>query len=307
MWDRGEQKGDVEVDVVEDDSDDIPPKKIFLVPTLPLSALPRRPKATVVKPPMSGPLSVATGKIMVDRQSPDALATIYADGNDVQHSVSSCYIVTGSHPHTGSWSITPDNFHSSMLMFACRRLVSPNWLNWRDQFSQPNRDHPDFSQFKLDAITWALFDEKNLTSSVRLEYKGETYDLRNQFFWRTIVCGRQSSPFDFIMDDLEDDGGEKRFVATWIDEVGKRISQDVMDMVFCFTEFASDTMPYRHLCDPKFQLWRWDSGVYQVRRGMESISNLIPQDVMDRLDRFKRIHAEVEERLRPHLSTLGVL
>ena len=303
MWGNGEQDDDVTVDVIDEMR-----TKTFSIPLEPLSEHVERPKATVIRPPMSGPLSVATKGILVDRQAPDAMASIYADGNDVQHSLSSCFITTGPNPHTGSWSITPDNFHSSMLVFACRRLVRANWLNWRDILGRPDIMHPDYPQFRNDCILWGLFDEKNLTSSVMLEYGGRDHDLRNQFFWGKIDRDGES-PYDmsFVMEDRASDESDDRFVDRWIEDRLDSIPSDLFDMLVAFSDFTWATMRFRHLCDPKFQLWRWDAGLYQVRRGMESISDQIPPSIMRRLDEFKRLHAVVEDRLRPFLYTLGVL
>jgi len=312
MWSWGRQEEPITLDIFPED---IPEghsflKKTFSVPSDPLSAHVMRPKATVVRPPMSGPLSIATGKILVDRQSPDALATIYADGNDVQHSTSSCYIVSSSHPHTGSWSITPGNFEESMVLFSIRRLVIPTWLNWRDQFATPKIDHPSCPQWSLDAIIWSLFEGKNQTSSLgNMTYKGQVYDIPNHFFWMTP---EEMMQIDGLPRPIWQQcrTAKPRFVASWLKENEGDLCEDAQEVLRLGKDLVRLSAPHRMDALPKFQLDRWDSGFYQIRMGLfgkKDVPFQQSEEMTDIMDQFKIAHKALGDRLRPHLHTLGVL
>ena len=306
VWGRGGEDLPPEFDVLEEDiPEGYSSRKIFSCPSLPFSSIPIRPKATVIRPPMIVPLAVAEKG--VDKQSKDAIASIYSDGNDVRHSFSSCYITTGPNAHTGSWSITPDNFDDTMFLFSVRRLVKPNWLNWQDQFSCPDGPEDEIEEFKWDAIAWSLFERKNMTSSVKLSYKGEDFDLRNQFFWGELEGKRQSNSSDFIQDDIDENGMCETFVHRWIGDHIDRISLDIQDVISMFSKFTSETFRFRHLCDPSYQLHRWDAGLFQIRRGMLDIKESLPEHVLQILCDFDHMHSSVAERLRPKIRRFGIL
>ena len=76
--------------------------------------------------------------------------------------------------------INEGNLWQCAVMFAMEKVVSPSWLNDRDQFLMPEVDLSD--GFKLDCLIYMLFNNSNLTASADgLEWNGKTWSIVNHF------------------------------------------------------------------------------------------------------------------------------
>jgi hypothetical protein len=308
QWQAGASDDEVVVDVI-DNVGAVAGRKSFAAATTPLTKWVARPKGTVVRPPMNGALGIAE-KALVDKQSPDAIASLYSDSNDVQHSTSSVFLTSGPNPHTGSWSVTPDNFHDSLVCFAARKLVTPTWLNDRDEFSVPDTAHADYTGFAADAIVWSLFHGSNQTSSLgNVSYKGQTYDIPNGFFWMTP---EEMLAIDGLPRPIWQQcrTAQPRFVSRWLGERAEAFSPDAQEVLALGKELVRVSAPYRVHALPKFQLDRWDAGWYQLRMGLfgkKDVPFQQPAAMLDAMARFQVAHRALGDRLRPMIYTLGFL
>jgi hypothetical protein len=310
MWKVGTSENEVIVDIL-DGPDVVVGQKIFAAAQNLLSKWVDRPKDTTVRPAMNGALGVVDkAKVSLDRLAADGIGYLYFNSNDVQHSGGGSYTTSGPNHHGHGWSITPTNFHDSMVCYAARKLVIPTWLNNRDEFSVPDLTHPDYEQFALDAIVWSLFHGSNQTSSLgNISYKGQVYDIPNHFFWMTP---EEMSNIDGLPRPIWQQcrTAKPRFVASWLKEHEDDLCEDAQKVLRLGKELVRLSAPHRMDALPKFQLDRWDSGFYQIRMGLYGSKDVpfkLNPGVMDLMEQFKVQHKALSDRLRPGIYDLGFL
>ena len=308
-WKPGESASDVAVDVL-DGPDTVAGRKTFKPAERPLSKWVKRPKGTVTRPPMNGALGVVErDTVRQDKMPEGALCYLHQTANDVQHSGSQCYVVTGPHESANGWPITPANFHDSMVCFAARKLVKATWLNDCDEFSVPNTLHRSYPRFALDAIVWSMFHGANQTSSLgNVVYKGERYDVPNHLFWidpaeMMAWPGLPRPTWQQCRTAV------RRFASSWLESNAPSLSPDAARLLELATSLARLAAPFRASALPKFQLDRWDAGWYQIRMGLygKDAPFVRPPELDAAMKEFKAAHAAVGDRLRPMLYALGIL
>lgn len=296
-----------EFDVVERNKDGILVKtgtKVFKPADRPMNKWVKRPKATEPALPMVS-WYPQTGKVYADKLATGAIGYLESNCNDVQHCGSAVNLTTG--PRRMGWSITPDNFHESLVVMACRKLVKPTWQNDRDEFNIPLLDHPAYPQFALDCVVFALFHGANYSSSLDpVEYKGRMFELRNQFMWVTPdeFAGFAGLPMKVAAEARK---AETPFVATWLR--GKQFSPDARDVLAAATKMLRESARFRLSADPKYQLHRWDAGWYQVRFGLYGKDvKFQPTPAMAAAHaEFQTAYKALGDRLRPIMYELDVL
>jgi len=311
LWETGVVDGDVVVDIL-DGPDTVTGQKIFAPADQPLSKWVDRPKNTVARPAMNGPLGILEGKgVRADRFVSDGLGYLRSPGNDVQNSISVCNLVSGPHAHGNGWSVIPSNFRDSMVVLAVRKMIEPlmSWLNDRDEFSIPNLTHPDYDQFAIDAITWVLFNRFNQTSSLgNVTYKGQVYDIPNHFFW---LSPEEMSEIPSLPRPIWQQcrTAKPRFVASWLKDHEEDLCEDAQHLLHLGKELVRISAPHRMDALPKFQLDRYDAGWYQIRMGLfgKDIPFKPSEGMADLMEEFKVAHKALGDRLRPGIYDLGFL
>ena len=272
----------------------------------PLSEWTDRPKAVDVRPPLSSAI-VLSKEADADTLASDAIGYMMSVSNDVQNCSQGVALFSSVYFHGHGWSIIPDNFHKSMIVFTVRRLVKDTWLNHNDEFNQPNEKHKDFIQFALDAVVYALFNSKNQSSSLgNVKYKKKIYDIPNEFFWLTHaeIAQAQGMPAATLKQMQKD---PERFVATWIQ--GKLFSPDAAEVLRLGKEMVLTSALHRNNAPVKFQLDRWDAGWAQVRQGLfaKDTTFVKTPEMIKAQEDFQTAYAALKERLRPMIYALGFL
>jgi hypothetical protein len=294
----------------------------------PLNEWVKRPKATVVRPPMNGALTVVDEegwvcaragswvrltvnkkgekakpiRISCDSVSPGALGYSWSQANDVYHQQRTG-LFSSPYQDGHGWPVTPANFDQSLLVMAIRLLPKHTWLNHYDQFNEPNVRHPAIAQFKLDAIVWALFHGKNNASSLHpVSYKGKTYDIENQFFWTHPFLMRavKDKPLPIIQ-QLKT--ARMRFVTNWLNDNLAFCSPDAQALAQGANLLVLDSLPDRKNASAKWHLDRWDAGWYQLRMWIKAES----KKWQPALKALTEKHSKLGDRLRPLVYDLGCL
>jgi len=300
------KKFELKLDVLERDDSGILVKtgtKVFKPADRPMNKWIKRPKATEPALPVTSWAPNKTASIRADTQAKGAIGYLRSCSNDVQQSSNGVMLVSGV--HRDGWSVTPDNFLESLVVMACRKLVKPTWLNWQDQFNVPLLDHPAYPQFALDCVIYALFNGKNYASSLDpVEYKGRTFELRNQFFWLTADFFKQITGLpQKIAARAKDDP----FVAKWLK--GKTFSPDAETVLDAATQMVVTSAGKRGAADPKYQLHRWDAGWYQIKFGLfaKDVKFTPTPEMTAAKTAFDTAYDKLKERMRPMLYELDVL
>lgn len=114
------------------------------------------------------------------------IGTIMLTSNNVDKNAQAVAIFSSLAKIGGSRivSIEKDNFERIVSMFAARRLIIPNWMNWTDEYLAPDESNPKYEEFVNDSVVFSLFESKSQQSSLRnVEYKDKSWEIKNEFFW----------------------------------------------------------------------------------------------------------------------------
>ena len=227
-----------------------------------------RPKGIKKFPPMSSALTVAyKNKDRRDKIAENFLAGFMCPGNDFIHQNWTAFL-SGSYVGFGALSVTPENFEQSMIVHMVRRLPKATWLNDRDQFLQPNK--PLSREFIVDAVIWSLFSASNQTASLKnVEYEGEIYQIRNNFYpfelseVRSWECSSLSIAARLEM------ATEDRFAALWLEKHVDELSSEAKSVLRAGREIYKRF--YGELARLDVAKWKiedWDAGWYQIRMSL---------------------------------------
>lgn len=200
-------------------------------------------------------------------------------------------------------SIETDNFTRCTSLFAARRLIQKNWINWADEYMKPNTEHPLWQEFVNDSIIYSLFESKSNQSSLRqVEYKGKLWDIKNEFFWMSkdeIKKLANENNLDFTYNDAN--VSSERYVYTKLQGIElSREAQDVLDKAI---ELTKRSFKYRELFNEEhseYQILNWDCGWYQIK-GM--LKEYMPNEYKEFTDLYKKL----ADKMRPMVYELGFL
>lgn len=242
-------------------------------------------------PPLSGALNVAyKNKDRRDRISDGFLASLVVKGNEFSNQT---YVSILSAPYVsaGAFSITAENFEQAMIVHMVRRLPKATWLNDRDQFLQPNKELQ--REFITDAVIWSLFAPSNATASLKdVEYEGEVYQIRNNFFPFELSEIKSWSCSSFSIAAQLEMPQEDRFAALWIKNNRASLSSEALAVLNAGREIYKRFYAELNKLDVrKWKIDNWDAGWYQIRMSLDAKLSL----------------EELSKKLLPQIYELGFL
>ena len=250
-----------------------------------------RPPCTKKFPPLSGALNVAANnKDRRDRVAENFLASLTIKGNEFSNQT---YVSILSAPYVsaGAMSVTPENFEQAMVVHMVRRLPKATWLNDRDQFMQPTKKLTP--EFVSDAVIWSLFAPSNQTASLRdVEYEGEVYQIRNNFFPFTLAELRTWRCSSIKIVQLIDSAHEDRFAALWLKAHADELSTQARDVLSAGREVYKKF--FAQISTLELSRWKiddWDAGWYQIRMALGATVDL----------------SALSTKLKPQIYELGFL
>lgn len=205
------------------------------------------------------------------------------------------------------WDITKDNFDKAISFFTARKLVSPDWINSKDEYMVPNIEHLLYKQWQSDCIVHSIFNTASNQSSLR-NIGNNKCNIQNQFFWMSYkeianLAGGKYSKDDIntaIEDDIEDFGKE-RFVYKKLQEV--TLSPDAQAVLDMATELVQSSFKYRkqfNIEHPEYHINTWDAGWYQIK-------GLLKEYNPEGLKQFNNLYKQLEDRMRHLVYELGFL
>lgn len=248
-----------------------------------------RPPGVKKFPPMSGALKIAAeNKNRRDRIAENFLASFVCVANGCTYQECTT-LLSAPYVSPGALSVTPDNFEKCMIVHAVRRLPKTSWLDDQDQLMQPSKELS--AEFVADAVVWSLFAPSNHTTSLSgVEYEGEVYRIKNNFFpFELAEVRRWQCSSEEIRLQLETET-EDRFAATWIKN--HKLSAQAEAVLSAAREVYKKF--YAELDALDVQRWKitdWDAGWYQIRRSLDTSVSL----------------KDLSEKLEPQIYKLGFM
>jgi len=202
-----------------------------------------------------------------------------------------------------SISILPTNFTRCTSLFAARKLVVGNWINDKDEYMAPNTEHEKWQEFESDSVVYSLFNTSSNQSSLRnVEYKGKSWDIKNEFFWMSkdvMMALAEEFSNDYCYNDAR--VSDERYVYKLLQ--GMELSKEARDVLLKATQIVAKSFPYRQMFNeehPEYQVINWDCGWYQVKA-------IAKEYLKDDLEEFKALYKKLSEKMLPMVYELGFL
>jgi len=189
--------------------------------------------------------------------------------------------------------VNAENLWQCAVYFTMTKIISPSWLNDRDQFLQPSEELSD--EFKDDCLVWMLFNHSNLTASADgLKWEGQDYSIVNHFipFTEDEVDAPSRFESDFMVEYM--DGKDFSEEAQAVLDAGR----DIWKAYFSMTD--------EYTIRNEYKLDRCDVGWYQIRKALEARnkSGNYPKVNFSKLEEAYKI---LTDKLRPCVVELGFL
>jgi hypothetical protein len=204
------------------------------------------------------------------------------------------------------FSVTENNFLKSMVLFSVRRIIRADWTNEKDEYLAPNQEHEQFEQFKYDSLVYSLFEPKSNQSSLRqIEYKGQMWDIKNEFFWMSKDRMKEladENGYDNLYNDARTSTDRHVYKLLFGEErIYDRLSDDAKVVLDKATELVERSMELRQvMANDENHLDAWDAGYSQLKLVWKEY---FQEDFKE----FRQHYKNLEERMRPLVYELGFL
>ena len=233
------------------------------------------------------------------------LGYMLSNANSVQsNNTNVALFSTGIYKGHG-FSVNEDNFERAIVLFSARKIINSVWLNEKDEYFIPNTEHSEYRQFYIDSIVYSLFNNSSEQSSLRgIRYKGENWDIKNEFFWMSNREVRESAGEVYNHSISEQFSQEERYVYKKLfgDEMlYDELSEDSKQVIGIAIELTKESMVNRETYSSyENQAYNWDAGYSQLK-GLWKFHD------EDKFKEFRRLYKNMEDRMRPLVYELGFL
>lgn len=260
-------------------------------------------------PQLSNPINVA--KDGAGRYCDNFLGYMNNNGNSTYHNgtlvgLYSSGFSGGSKGKGNSpgFPFTEKNIYNVIALFTARKTITSNWVNQKDEYLAPNTEHPDYAQWNRDCLVYSLFNNSSNQSSLRrIDYKGEKWDIENQWFWLSnkemLELADKEHNHDLYRDCKNFDGD--RFVYKRLQEI--ELSDHARGVLDHATELLKGSFEYRNMLaneHPEYHLSAWDAGWYQIKLILKEYSP-------DWLKEFSSHYRAFENDMRKGVYKFGFL
>lgn len=232
------------------------------------------------------------------------LGYVFSKCNNIDSNTQNVAIFSTLYSDGHGQCLVDSNFTRCTALFAARRLVQKNWINWADEYLAPNEEHEKYQEFVNDSIVYSLFESKSNQSSLRqVEYKGKLWDIKNEFFFipKSTI---QDLANEYGLDEIYNDArtSNDRYVYTKLQ--GLTLSNEAQAVLDKAIELTTKSFKYRQLWDdehPEYQTTKcWDAGYYQLKGIWKEY---LPKE----FEEFKQLYKALSSKMLPMVYELGFL
>jgi hypothetical protein len=226
--------------------------------------------------------------------------------NPVRGNGESVYIQSGvGHRNRGVY-INKTNLKKTLSVFAAKKLVEGNWINWYDEYTKPDVNNNLWSQYEIDSIIYGLFNSKSFQSSLRqITYKEKLWDIKNEFFWMSknemLELSNQNNYSDLYNDARTDSDRHVYKLLFGEERIYDKLSPDAKLVLDKATELVIKSMQMREIfANDENHLKSWDAGYAQLKL-------IWKEYYADEFKEFRQLYKNLEDRMRPLVYELGFL
>jgi len=114
-----------------------------------------------------------------------------------------------------------------MISFVVRILSIKSYISQRNQYYQPNKELSQ--EFINDCVIFSLFNTQNNTSELKdVEYNGEKYDIKNEFFPFTVDKMKNFKIRNADLYSIIKNTNDNSFVSNYL--IDKFLSKESVDV-----------------------------------------------------------------------------
>ena len=255
---------------------------------------PQLSSATIVKPKGRGN--------MVE----NAFGYMDNSGNNVYFNPNRVGLYTSAFSNGNGLSILNENFFEVVSLFSARKTIESNWVNQKDEYLKPNNNNPKFINFCFDSIIYSLFNNSSQQSSLRqVEYKGQMWDIKNEFFWMSKEQMKELADqqgYDNLYNDARTSADRHVHKLLFGEErIYDKLSPDAKLVLDKATELVVKSMEIRQaMANDENHLDSWDAGYAQLKL-------IWKEYFQEDFKEFRQLYKNLEDRMRPLVYELGFL
>ena len=226
-------------------------------------------------------------------------------GATVSNNAVSVALFSATYGNGHGHGVTKENINRVVSLFSARKLIDTNFIIDKDSYLMPNTDDKRYKEFELDSFIYSLFhSSSNQTALRNIEYNGEKWDVKNEWFWML-----KEELSDLVYDNLDDasvsyfDLSEDRYIAKWVKEHYSELSdtaRKVLDKANELVKLSFATRKIFNESKPEYQVNNWDCGWYQIKE-------ILKEYHKDEYDEFKTLYKALTDKMRPMVYELGFL
>jgi hypothetical protein len=236
----------------------------------------------------------------------NSFAFMSYEQNPVRGNGESIYLQSGvGHRNRGVY-INSENFLDVCSVFSAKRLVEGNWINWYDEYEKPNINNVNYKTFKYDSLIYSIFNTKSHQYSFRqIEYKGQIWDIKNEFFWMSKDQMKEFADekgYDNLYNDARTTDDRHVYKLLFGEErIYDKLSDDAKVVLDKATELVERSMELRQvIANNENHLDSWDAGYAQLKLVWKEY---FQEDFQE----FRQLYKNLENRMRPLVYELGFL
>lgn len=236
----------------------------------------------------------------------NSIGYFYSHSNCVEKNILNVGIFTMGFSAGQGNNITENNFLKVVSAFTARKVITPNWINEKDEYLSPNTDEENYIQFYKDSIIYSLFNNGSSQSAHRgVQYNDQIWDIKNQFFWMSkeeMTNLANSGNYPELYNDARTDSD--RYVYNLLfgeQRIYDQLSNEAKDVLDCGTNLVRLSFGMRrNFADDTNHLNSWDAGYAQLKLLWKEY---YPEQFKEFRDKYKVL----EEKMRPLVYELGFL
>jgi hypothetical protein len=230
----------------------------------------------------------------------------YADSNTVEKNPTNVSLFTTAFSHGQGKTITLNNFHKVVTSFFARKSVKSDWVNMKDEYLTPSNSVLESENFKNDSLVYSLFHIHSFQTSLRqVEYKGQTWDIKNEFFWMSRDRMKELADnmgYDELYNDARTASDRHVYKLLFSEErIYDKLSPDAKAVLDKATELVELSIEMRQvMANDENHLNSWDAGYAQLKLVWKEYFPV-------QFKEFRQLYKNMEERMRPLVYELGFL
>lgn len=237
----------------------------------------------------------------------NVLAFFMNDSNNVYANTQGVYILSAPvKRHIKTTKMTKENFEDCCSLFAARRVIESNWINQKEEYMIPNKEHVKYKEWVSDSIVLALFDIAAQQSSLRDIYiEGKKYDVINNLFFMSNKEIRELADIYANKDIYEDSKihEKERYVYEFVK--GYDFSKEGQAVINKAKNLIVKSFRYRNEFNklyPQYNVNAWDAGWYQIKAVIGKCD-----DLKNDMDFFNLLLSNLKNKMKPLVYELKFL